>query len=112
MDKITRYRSIIEQYLNERARGSLATQPGAKAHLIIDREKDEYVFIWVGWSGYQYKHGMMFHLQIIDGKVWVHEDRTDIDIASRLVEAGIPKSDIVLGFVSPEVRETGGYAVA
>jgi len=112
MDKLDQYRAILEDYLNSRAQSALASQPGARPHIVIDRENDEYVLMWVGWSGYKYKHGIMFHLQIIDGKVWVHEDRTDIDIAGRLVDAGIPKSDIVLGFVSPEVRQTGGYAMA
>ncbi|MFN0036434.1 MAG: XisI protein [Saprospiraceae bacterium] len=112
MDKINQYRDIIEAYLRRRAEGALATEPGAQAHVLIDREKDEYALLWVGWSGYRYKHGIMFHLQIIDKKVWVHEDRTDSDIAGQLQDAGIPKSDIVLGYVSPEIRETGGYAVA
>lgn len=112
MDKTSRYRSILEEFLRTRAAAGIATEPGAEPHLIIDPEKDEYVLMWIGWSGYKYMHGIMFHLQIIDGKVWIHEDRTDIDIAGRLVERGIPKSDIVLGYVSPEVRESGGYAVA
>ena len=43
----------------------------------------------VGWSGTNYKHGLMFHVQIKDGKVWIHEDRTDIDLASLLMEEGI-----------------------
>jgi hypothetical protein len=54
----------------------------------------------------------MFHLQIKNNKIWIHEDRTDFDIAGRLVDAGIPKSDIVLGFVEPLVRETEGFAMA
>ena len=33
-------------------------------------------------------------------------------IARRLVEEGIPKDDIVLGFYSPRKRAMSGYAVA
>jgi hypothetical protein len=46
----------------------------------------------------------MFHFQIIDGKVWIHENRTDIDLIEVFTEKGIAKSDIVLGFVAPYLR--------
>ena len=111
MDKIAKYRKIIEKYLQHRANLHLASSPGAKGHLVIDREKDESVLLWVGWSGTSYKHGLMFHLQIMDGKVWIHENRTDIDLAQVLNEAGISKSDIVLGFVAPYAREAGGVVL-
>ena len=111
MDKITKYRNIVEKYLRHRASLGLASSPGAKGHLVVDREKDEYVLLWVGWSGVNYKHGLMFHLQIMEGKVWIHENRTDIDIVQVLTESGISKSDIVLGFVAPYSREVGGVAL-
>jgi hypothetical protein len=112
MDKIEKYRKIIEDILRQRAATSLANVRGAEPHLVIDKEKDEFILLWVGWTGNHYKHGIMFHLQIKDKKIWIHEDRTDFDIAGRLVDAGIPKSDIVLGFVEPLIRETAGFAIA
>ncbi|MEZ4934662.1 MAG: element excision factor XisI family protein [Saprospiraceae bacterium] len=82
-----------------------------RAHLVIDREKDEYLLLWVGWTDIKYHHGLMFHFQIIDGKIWIHENRTDIDIVEVLTEKGVPKSDIVLGFVAPYLREREKMAV-
>jgi hypothetical protein len=46
---------------------------------------------------------------LTDGKVWIQEDHTDSDIASLLMEAGIPKSDIVLGFQSPSMRKYSSF---
>jgi hypothetical protein len=112
MDKISKYKAIISDVLETRAKNMLANSPGAQSHLVYDGEKNEYVLIWVGWSGSSYTHGLMFHIQIIDEKVWVHEDRTDIGIADVLVEAGIPKTDIVLGFVAPYARSISGFAAA
>ena len=112
MDKVAKYRQIIETLLSKRLKTRLANNPDAQPHLIRDPEKDEYALLWVGWSGKSYRHGLMFHLQIINGKVWIHEDRTDYDIANRLIEEGIPKSDIVLGYVAPYIRDSAGFAAA
>ncbi|MEK7256758.1 MAG: element excision factor XisI family protein [Bacteroidota bacterium] len=112
MDKISKYRGILENYLQYRASLKIANSPDEKAHLVIDREKDEYVLLWVGWSGVSYKHGLMFHFQIVDGKVWIHENRTDIDLVEVLSEAGILSEDIIPGFVEPYLREKSEVAMA
>jgi hypothetical protein len=39
-------------------------------------------------------------------------DNTEEGIATDLVEVGIPKSQIVLGFYSPSLRRDGEFAVA
>ncbi|GAB4212635.1 MAG: hypothetical protein OHK0022_48680 [Roseiflexaceae bacterium] len=57
-------------------------------------------------------HGVIVHIEIIDGKVWLQRDDTDFAIAKELVAAGIPQDQIVLGFHSPEVRPFTGVAVA
>jgi len=36
---------------------------------------------------------------------------TDIDFGKELVYQGVPPSDIVVGFVSPKIREISEYAV-
>ena len=105
MDKIKKYRSILEDYINYRASLRLASSPGAKAHPIIDREKDEYVLLWSGWTGNNYKHSLMFHFQLIEGKIWIHENRTDIDLLEIFKEKGVPENDIMLGFVAPHLRD-------
>ena len=48
----------------------------------------------------------------VNGKVWVQYDGTEDGITDELVKAGIPKTDIVLGFHEPEVRPYTGYAIA
>ena len=50
--------------------------------------------------------------EINNGKVWIQEDNTDLVIADDLERAGIPKSDIVLGFQPPSVRPYTEYAAA
>jgi hypothetical protein len=38
------------------------------------------------------------------GRVWLQHDGTDLHIAELLVQKGIPKSDIVIGFQAPHAR--------
>ncbi|MCP4662360.1 MAG: XisI protein [bacterium] len=44
-------------------------------------------------------------------KVWIQYDGTDPGVARELVEAGIPREAIVLGFRPPHVRPHTGFAV-
>ena len=68
----------------------------------------------VGWSEKPRRrvHGCLIHIDILDGKVWIQRDGTEDGVALDLEEAGIPKSDIVLGFQEPEVRHLTEYAAA
>jgi hypothetical protein len=43
--------------------------------------------------------------------IWLQHDSTDAEIAEELVERGIPKERIVLGFLPESVRPHTGYAV-
>jgi hypothetical protein len=38
----------------------------------------------------------VMHLDLIDGKIWIQENRTDADIGQFLIEAGVERQDIVL----------------
>lgn len=57
-------------------------------------------------------HFCVFHIDLINGKIWVQEDSTDYDIVGVLEEHEIPKEDIVLAFHAPYKRPYTGYAVA
>ena len=52
----------------------------------------------------------MTHVQIIAGKIWIQRDGIEDGITEELVAAGVPQSDIVLGFQPPEVRPYTAYA--
>jgi hypothetical protein len=42
----------------------------------------------------------------------IQYDETEEGIATDLLEAGVPKEDIVLGFRYPKIREYTGFPVA
>jgi len=110
MDSVTQYRAIIEKVLTEYAQlryayGDIQTQT------VFDREGDHYLLVNVGWDQRRI-HGVLVHIDIIDGKCWIQRDGTEDGIATDLVAAGIPKSDIVLAFRPPDVRRHGEFAVS
>jgi hypothetical protein len=51
------------------------------------------------------------HLDIIDGKIWIQQDGTEIGTANELVELGVSKQDIVLGFDPPNLRQYTDFAM-
>ena len=84
-----------------------------KNHIIADRERNDFVMITTGWQNpNKYAHLLCFHISIIDAKVWIHENNTEAMIADELVEKGIARKDIILGFVEPMARPYSGFAVA
>ncbi len=111
MDKISQYEQYILSILQEYAKVRYANL-NAQNQLIADRENRRYQVVTIGWDGKKYVHDCPMHLDIIDGKIWIQRNMTELDLGEMLVEMGVPKSDIVIGFLSPKVREYSDYAVA
>ena len=111
MDRIENYRNIIEKVLTEYAEIPYAYGE-VKSETIFDRRNDRYLLLTIGWKNRRRIHGVLVHIDIIDGKIWIQRDGTEDGIAEDLERAGVPKSDIVLGFHEPEIRKFTEYAVA
>lgn len=111
MDTLDTYRQAIERVLRAYAQLSYAYGE-IQTESIIDREADHYLVLAVGWDGVRRIHGSIVHMDIINGKVWIQRDGTEHGMAEELVEAGIPRDHIVLGFRSPDLRQYTEYAVA
>jgi hypothetical protein len=50
------------------------------------------------------KHGAIAHIRLIDGKIWIPYDDMEEGVATELLEAGVPKAHIVLGFLSDSTK--------
>ncbi|TAE57882.1 MAG: XisI protein [Nostocales cyanobacterium] len=110
MDKIELYRQFIKEILTEHAQISTSTDT-VKAQLIFDIEHDHYQLNFVGWQGDKRVFGPVIHLDIENGKIWIQYNGTEESIAEKLVQMGVPNSDIVIGFHSPFKRQFTPYAV-
>ncbi len=111
MDPLNNYRQAIEHVLTAYTQIPYA-HGDLRCEALFDREHDRYALITLGWNAGRRVHFPLVHIDIRDGKVWIEKDNTEDGVAPELVQAGIPKSHIVLAFRSPEVRKHTEYAVA
>ncbi len=106
MDTITAYKKIIREVV-EFIYSLMPSDENVETQLIMDETRGHYLLFSVGWENDDYReYGSFVHIDIKEnGRVWIQHDGTDQNITRMLVEKGIPKSDIVLGFREPEHRK-------
>jgi hypothetical protein len=110
MDKLDRYRQIVRGLIEEYARYKPANGQ-IDTEAIVDRERDHYEVMHIGWDGVRRVHGAVVHIDIRGGRVWVEYDGTSRPVVEELLAAGIPREDIVLAFHPAELRPLTGFAV-
>lgn len=108
MDPLTQYRQHIENLLKEHA--ALVWDNRIQAETIFDTKHDHYQLVYVGWRNSKRVYGVVLHIDLIDGKIWIQQDGTEIGIANKLVELGVPQNDIVLAFDPPNLRKYTEFA--
>lgn len=109
-EKIERYRGILRKVIEEYASHKLS-HGETVTEAIIDPVRDHYEVMNVGWDKHRRIHGCVIHCDLIGDKIWIQHDGTDRPVAEELIQAGVPKEDIVLGFHSKEVRPFTEFAV-
>ncbi len=112
MEKIKDYRRVVQELLEEYAKIKPANLPDIENQLVFDEKRNVYQLLRHGFENRKRVYYIVFQMDIKDGKIWVQHDATDVPIVQRLLDAGVPKSDIVLGFHAPYKRELSGFAVA
>ena len=111
MDPLTTYREAVERVLTVYTKIPYA-HGDLHCEALFDRERDRYALMTYGWDVGKRVHFCLVHIDILDGKVWIEKDHTEDGVATELVQAGIPKTQIVLAFRPPEARKHTEYAVA
>ena len=109
MEKLN-YPELVQKILTESFLGE-DISPDIEVEAVFDTKRDRYLVVNLGWDGHKRVYGAAVHVDIKDGKIWVQEDCTDIGFADELLAAGVPKTDIVLGFHSAYLRQFSGLAV-
>ena len=111
MDKLEHYRQCVKQLLMQYAQG-IPKNGEIEVEMIIDPARDRYLILDVGWQGNRRIHTCVMHFDIKDGKIWIQENVTEAELGQALVEMGIAREDIVLGFQVPYVRAYTEFGVA
>ena len=114
MEKVNQYRQILKEVLtaftNQRSTNPPTTD--VETQLLFDNQNDHYQVLRVGWRNRTQVFLVIFHFDIKNEKIWLQQNVSDYDIVGDLEARGIPKSDIVLAFHSPQMRPFTGYAIA
>ncbi|HAI68892.1 MAG TPA: XisI protein [Gammaproteobacteria bacterium] len=109
MDTQANFASLIKQIINEYAQYE-PFDGDIHSYVTYDDEHGNYALLEAGWQGDKYIHHTIIHVGFLDNKIWIHCDNTEDGIATELVDAGIAKEHIVLGFRPPEVRHYTKFA--
>ncbi|ABA21081.1 fdxN element excision controlling factor XisI [Trichormus variabilis ATCC 29413] len=125
MDKLTHYRHTIQEIIKkyyDLSNSQPATATETKIsddlpdtvgdRLIIDEQRDQYLWLCCGWDGKKRVQHIILYLQIQNGKIWIEEDSTNLAIVDEMLVAGIPQTDIILGFHHPSKRGLTEFAIA
>ena len=110
MDTLESYRQIIQSVLTDYAAIPIANGK-IDCYMVLDTKQDHYMVMNVGWDGHRRVYGCVLHLDIKEGKIWIEQNMTEMRVGQELVERGVPKDDIILGFQAPQMREYTGYGV-
>ncbi len=111
MDKLERYRSLIQKILEEYQQLSLGNSD-VESVLLLDPIRDHYLLMKMGWYQDNRINRNVIHVRLKDGKIWIEEDRTEEGIATDLLQAGVSCEDIVLAFHPPRLRQFTEFATA
>ena len=111
MDKLELYKQIAQKIVAEHAQYA-AKREGIETLTLCDHSSGNYLLMRVGWHNLERTHSIIFHLHIRDEKIWIEQDGIEYGIAQDLIDAGVPKEDIVLAFYDPKTRQLTDFAVA
>lgn len=111
MDTLDSYREAVELILSEYAAIPYANGE-LTSEVVFDRKRDRYLLVDMGWDRGIRIHDTLIHVDMIDGKLWIQHDGTESGIATELVQRGVPKDRIVLGFRPKAVRPYTDFAAA
>lgn len=105
------YRTIVKRILQD-VEDMTRSDETVQTECVCDEALGHYQVSQVGWEGKRRIDDLFLHIDVIEGKVWLQHDGTNLRIAEDLVRAGIPKEHIVLAFHHPDRRPDTNYVVA
>ena len=106
---IEHLKSAVRSIFQDLAQGGIR-EAGTREHLIMDDERGHYQLLGVGWTDSRRAFDIYAHVDIQEGLAWVQVDNTERGIADALVQLGVPRNKIVLGFQAPYKRKLSEFA--
>lgn len=112
MEKLEKYHEILQSIILRYAKFN-PSYSKTEWLPICDHERGAYLLIDVGWEENEERTYLtVFHFRIKNDKIYVEQDNTDANPVGQMLDAGVPKEDIVLAFYSPSHRKLTDFAIA
>ena len=112
MDKLKSYQNSIKKIISNYSAIHYSTREESELQTVFNDKNGHYYLMDIGWEDMTRIHTCLLHADIKDGKIWIQKDFTEKGIAIDLLEAGIGRSEIILGFQAPFKRPFTEFAVA
>ena len=94
MDRTMKHSEILTQILREKSLVKYPLNPGLRVVASCDPESGQFLLIRIGWDRDEWHHTILFHAQLINGKVIIEADMTE-GLKPLLLEAGIREEDFL-----------------
>lgn len=99
MDKLTKYQHILHQEMLYQTKHQNPDMPRVQEQLVVNETGNRFLSIVLGWHNLNYNYFVTLDIELKeDATVWLHQNRTDIDIVQKLVKKGIAKADIIVAY--------------
>ena len=109
--KIKTYQTNIKAILEETASYYKGTTNSLSVHSISDEKNNHFQLLMLGWDENNYIFQCLFHLDIIDSKIWIQWNDTAIPIEQELIKRGVSPNEVVLGLKHPKMRKFSDFAI-
>ncbi len=110
MDKVKQYRKMVRGMLSEIAH-RFRSNSDWEILEIYDEEHGQYLLYTDGWKNESRDYGCFMHIEVKDnGIIWLRRDGTDLDIGQQILDQGVTKKEMVIGFHSPMMRSWTDFA--
>ena len=111
MDRVEERKQLIKRILQE-VYEYFSEVKDVRIEFVCDDTLGHYAIIQVGRLQGRRIHCTVAHVDVTENRVYVECNRTDIDVVEMIQKAGVPDSEIVLGWHPPHLREYTEFALA
>jgi XisI protein len=83
---------------------------GSEFQLVFDDDHGRYQIVALGWIDGKYIVDVVVYLELRGNLIWLHADNTDWGVGEELLSQGVLKESIVIGWLTPFMRQHSGFA--
>jgi hypothetical protein len=95
MDKLTKYQTAIKETLQEMTKGSYSDPQQLKDVTVFDDVNSRYLIVTQGWDRKDWVNNILVEIDIINTRVLIQCNNTELPVRQYLVEKGIGDGDII-----------------